>query len=261
MTHDPSREFAFGPRTLPAVTSVERQHTTVVSFVTERDAVSWMLPRHFTATERPVVSVMHQQLEGVDYMRGRGYNLVNVAVTARFTGEQGTTVAPFPLVIWENHTMPIIAGRELHGNPKIFGDVSEVMGDARVDPSISFEVEEYGSTLIDAGLTQLRPSSSDALERTNAGSAEALIFGWRLIPNADGTIAIDEPTLIRGASQFERTWTGTGELTIHRRVLDEAPYSSHVVQALADLPQVEMRRAFHGVGTAQLFRNRTVVLS
>ena len=132
-----TREFLFGPRTLPAVTTVQHQYTTVVSFVTERDAVGWMFPRHFQPTPRPVVSFTHQQLVDVDYMHGRGYNLLNVAVSALHNGTGEPVHASFPLVIWENNTMPIIAGRELHGNPKIYGEVSDVIGDATSDDSIS----------------------------------------------------------------------------------------------------------------------------
>jgi acetoacetate decarboxylase len=256
-----TREFVFGPRTLPAVTTVERQYTTVVSFVTEPDAVSWMLPRHFKPSPRPVVAFMHQQLVDVDYMHGRGYNLLNVAVSAVHDGTAGSLAASFPLVIWENNTMPIIAGRELHGNPKIYGEVSDVIGDAARDDSISFQVAEYGSALITGRLTGLRESSAESVERTNAGSAEALIFGWRLIPNADGTIAIDEPTLIRGSSRFERVWTGQGHIELHGTTIDQAPFSSSVIAALAEIPRIEERRAFHGVGSAKLFRNKTTVLS
>jgi acetoacetate decarboxylase len=255
-----TREFVFGPRTLPAVTTVERQYTTVVSFVTEPEALAWMLPKHFRPASRPVVAFMHQQLVDVDYMHGRGYNLLNVAVSAVHDGSDGSLAASFPLVIWENNTMPIIAGRELHGNPKIYGEVSDVIGDATSDDSISFQVAEYGSPLITGSVTGLRESSSEAVARTNAGSAEALIFGWRLIPNADGTIAIDEPTLIRGSSTFEHVWTGEGSIELHARSVDEAPFSSAVTAALAELPRIEARRAFHGLGSAKLFRNKTTVL-
>lgn len=251
------RSFMYGPRALPDVTNVERQWTTAISFVTERDAVAWMLPAHFQPTERPVVSFMHQQLHKVDYMRGRGYNLLNVAVSARFEGYE-TVEAPFPLVIWENNTMPIIAGRELHGNPKIYGEVSDLdeSEDAR-----SFEVAEYGTTLVRGEVRDLREADPERVARTNAGSKESLIFGWKLIPSADGGTDVDYPTLIRGSSSFESVWRGVSELTICLPTADEAPFSSRVVAALAELPRVEMRPAFHGVGTATLFRNRTVRLA
>jgi acetoacetate decarboxylase len=252
------RSFVYGPRVLPDVTTVERQWTTMISFVTDRDSVAWMLPKHFAPTDRPVVSFMHQQLHHVDYMRGRGYNLLNVMVSARFEGSDGTIEAPFPLVIWENNTMPIIAGRELHGNPKIFGEVSdlETSDDAR-----SFEVAEYGTTLVRGQVEGLQEADQDRVARTNAGSAESLIFGWKLIPSADGGVDVDYPTLIHGSSTFERVWRGESELTIFQPDADAAPYSSVVVEALAELPRVETRPAFHGVGTAKLFRNRTVRLS
>jgi acetoacetate decarboxylase len=252
-----NREFRFGPAVLPAVTTVESQSTTVISFVTEVEAVRWMLPSHFAPAERPVVTFMHQALHNVDYMRGRGYNLLNVALTATFDGEEGRLQAPFPLVIWESDTMPIIAGRELHGNPKIHGEVSDLR---EGDGHVHFHVAEYGSPLVAGMVSALRESTQDRLERTNAGAADARFFGWKYIPSADGGIDVDYPTLIRGASRFDRVWSGDGRLTLHTPTRDEAPYSAEVLAALAELPRVEERPAFYGIGTAQLYRNRTVRL-
>jgi hypothetical protein len=253
-----STQFRFGPATLPAVTTVERQTTIALSFITDSEAIRWMLPPHFAPDERPTVTFMHQALHGVDYMRGRGYNLLNVAVSAIFESDEGTLHAPFPLVIWENNTMPIIAGRELHGNPKIYGDVSDL---AEQDGQISFNVGEYGAPLITGRVTALQEATPDRVARTNAGAADARFFGWKHIPSADGGAAdVDYPTLIRGASRFDRVWSGQGHLDVHRPTPDEAPYSSEIVRALAQLPRLRERSAFYGIGTAQLFRNRTVRL-
>jgi acetoacetate decarboxylase len=247
----------FGPAVLPAVTTVERQSTTVLSFVTDLDAVRAMVPHHFAPTEPPVVTFMHQALHNVDYMRGRGYNLLNVAVTATFDGADGHLEAPFPLVIWESNTMPIISGRELHGNPKIYGEVSELR---EGDEEVGFEVAEYGAPLVSGRVSALREAPPDRVERTNARAGDACFFGWKHIPTADGGVDLDYPTLIRGSSRFERMWTGQGELTLHAPSVDEAPYSSAVVTALAELPRIEERRGFYGVGAARLFRDRTVRL-
>lgn len=252
-----NRKLLYGPRALPDVTEVERQWTTVVSFVTDRDAVRWMVPDHFEIPDRPTVSFMHQQLHHVDYMRGRGYNLLNVAVAARYSSADGPVDAPFPIVIWENDTMPIIAGRELHGNPKIFGDVS----DLSIGPDDRrFEVREYGTVLVRGEVTSLRPVDADRLTKINAGSAQSLIFGWKLIPDATGNAELDYPTLIRGGSSFDRAWRGVGALHVERPDADSSPYSSEVVAALAELPRLEMKSAFVGEGTATLYRNRTVRL-
>jgi hypothetical protein len=258
-TFDASRNkgLRFGPAALPAVTTVERQSTTVLSFVTDIEAVREMLPGHFAPTAPPVVTFMHQSLHNVDYMRGRGYNLLNVAVSATFDGADGHIEAPFPLVIWESNTMPIISGRELHGNPKIYGDVSELR---EVGDQVSFEVTEYGAPLVTGTATALHEAPPDRVERTNVRAADARFFGWKHILTADGGVDLDYPTLIRGASHFDRAWSGDGQLTLHGPTLDEAPYSSAVVAALAALPRIEERRAFYGVGTARLLRDRTVRL-
>ena len=243
----------FGPLTLPPVTSIDRQSTVVISFTTTRNAVRDLLPRHFLPAEEPLVSFTHQALDGIDYMQGRGYNLLNVAVTAVFNGTSGPMVRPFPVVIWENNTMPIIAGRELAGNPKIFGEVS---GLAEEGTSVSFDVKEYGSNLVSARVDNLQSLKEDRLERVNRAAIDSSLFGWKFVPGCAGVDA-DYPTLIHGSSTFERGWTGDAILDISSPTVTEAPFSARIVEVLRDLPRLQLRPAFFGTGSAKLFRDRT----
>jgi acetoacetate decarboxylase len=247
----------FGPSIFPSVSTYERQSTVAISFKTDRDAVAPLLPPWFTPSDEPVVSFTHQQLEGIDYLQGRGYNLVNVAVTARFDGKRGTLERPCPIVIWESDTMPIIAGRELAGNPKIYGQVSDLR---RQEDSASFECREYGTLLVAGAVNGLRPLTEGRLERVNQTNQDSSLFSWKLIPGCDGPDA-DYPTLIHGSTHFVEAWSGTGTLEICSPTIQDAPISSHIVAALRALPQLEQRRAFVGVGTAQLYRDRTERLS
>ncbi len=243
----------FGPTILPPVTEVERQSTVVVSFVTTPAAAAHLLPPCFEPAERPVLSVTYQQLDNVDYMRGRGYNLVNVAVTAVLETAGGPLTRSCPVVIWENNTMPIIAGRELHGNPKIYGDVS---GLTRDGDTAAWDCREYGTLLLRGEIGELRPLPADRLARVNRASVDSEIFGWKSIPGRDAPDA-DYPTLIHGSTSFEQGWSGVGRVEFATPTDDQAPYSAVVLRALAAVPQVEPRPAFVGVGSAKLFRNRT----
>lgn len=254
MTRTATDRLRFGPSTLPPVTHVEKQTTVVVSFVTTQQAATFVLPPCFLAPERPVVSFTYQQLEHVDYMRGRGYNLLNVSATAVHTGADAAPMTrACPIVIWENNTMPIIAGRELHGNPKIYGDVSNLLWQ---QDAVSYECLEYGSLLVRGAITGLRPLDEQRLARVNRASVDSEIFGWKSIPGKDRPDA-DYPTLIHGSTTFTQGWTGTGQVEFGTPTEDQAPYSSLVLRALAALPQLEQRPAFCGVGTATLYRDRT----
>jgi acetoacetate decarboxylase len=56
----------------------------------------------------------------VDYLAGRGYNIVFVTVAAKFSGNKDKLEGDYVLVIFENDAIPIITGRELLGAPKDF---------------------------------------------------------------------------------------------------------------------------------------------
>jgi hypothetical protein len=247
--------LAFGPGVLPPVTHVQDQKTTVVSFITEPSAVAPLLPSWFRPAEQPVVTFTHQELLGVDYMRaGRGYNLVNVAVSAVFDGQDGQLARSFPVVIWESDTMPIIAGRELHGNPKIFGQVS---GLDREGDTATFTCGEHGTRLLQCTLQGLTALPEASLARVNTAATDSTIFGWKHVPGPQGGSDADYPTLIHGTTSFTQGWTGSGVVELGSPSLDEAPYSAVVLDALRALPQVSGRPAFHGVGSAILYRDRT----
>jgi acetoacetate decarboxylase len=242
----------FGRSIFPPVSTYERQSTTAISFRTERDAIAPLLPPWFKPTDDPVVSFTHQELAGIDYLQGRGYNLVNVAVSAVFEGRQ-TLLHPCPIVIWESDTMPIIAGRELAGNPKIFGQVSPL---EHTDEGVAFECREYGTLLVSGRVTQLRPLDPGRLARVNRANEDSRLFSWKYIPGQAGP-DVDYPTLVHGTNHFDQAWSGAGSLQLCLPPVEDAPVSAHILAALSELPQLEMRRAFVGTGNAKLYRDRT----
>lgn len=255
MTTLDSGRVVFGPAALPDVTHVQHQTTTVLSFVTDHDAAARLMPPWFRPTEEPVVSITHQVLEGVDYMRGgRGYRLLNVAISAVFDSDRGVLTGPSPVVIWESDTTPIIAGRELHGNPKIYGDVSglEEQAGGRV-----LEVREHGALLARGTVAATTALPEERLGRLNASAADSTFFGWKLVPGPGGIPDVDYPTLIHASAHFDQAWSGPGSVEFATPSDEQAPYSWQIVAALRDLPQLSVRPAFVGEGTATLFRNRT----
>jgi len=251
----PTPRFEFGPSLLPTTTQIERQSTAAVSFYTTYEAAEHLLPYHYVPTSEPVVSVTFQDLDGIDYMHGRGYRLVNVAISAEYRTVDGELlVKPCPVVIWESNTTPIIAGRELHGNPKIYGNVSALETDG---PDLKFSVREYESTIVTGRITDREPFDSTRLDRVNRSSSGGSFFGWKFVPGLDGTPDVDYPTLIRGSATYTRAWTGVGELDFGSSSAAETPFSFGVLEVLRALPNLGYRRAFYGTGSARLYRDKT----
>jgi acetoacetate decarboxylase len=244
----------FGPPLLPEVSTYEYQSTMTLSYSTSRDVATRLLPPCFEPTDEPVLTFMHKMLKGIDYMQGRGYNLLQVELNAVFNGKDGAIERQCPIVIWENNTVPIIAGRELAGNPKIFGEVTDVI-EAEDQTAVSFECSEYGTRLVGGTVHGMRELTGERLERLNVSASDASLFGWKFIPGSDGP-DVDYPTLIHGSNTFFHAWTGEGRIDFGSPTVREAPTSARIVDILRELPRLEQRRSFYGVGNGTLFRGR-----
>ena len=97
----------------------------VVPYLTDREKLAAHLPESFTVGEQAVVTVVYCCSKDVDWLAGRGYNLVAVTASAIFNGENEQLEGQYSLVWWENLTDAILSGRERTGIPKIYGDIPD----------------------------------------------------------------------------------------------------------------------------------------
>ena len=116
----------FGPRTGPrqgpdgrrfANRKSPKATTIAVSFLTNPDQLAAILPEHFELSGEPVVTVAGCYLTEIEWLAGRGYNIVSITLPASFNGKQDHVTGDFMPVLWENLADPIITGREELGFP------------------------------------------------------------------------------------------------------------------------------------------------
>src|SRR5689334_5429357 len=98
--------IVFGPSPFPDVTTMETVQSVSIPFLTEREAVAALLPPRLEPGEVPLVTVSHTMNRGVDYMGGRGYNIVRISVPAVFRGDVDTEFGPYSPIIWESDAAP-----------------------------------------------------------------------------------------------------------------------------------------------------------
>ena len=124
----------FGPRTGPrqgpdggtfANVDTPKNTTVSVSFLTDADALEAMLPECFTRDGDPVVTVFAKYMTQIEWLAGRGYNVLGVSFPAAFAGAEDQVCGPFLTVLWENLTDPILTGREELGFAKIYCELPE----------------------------------------------------------------------------------------------------------------------------------------
>src|SRR4029079_6995773 len=61
----------------------------------------------------------------IEWLAGRGYNVLGVSFPATFNGEQDRVTRSLLSVLWENLTDPILTGREELGFSKIYCELPE----------------------------------------------------------------------------------------------------------------------------------------
>ena len=221
-----------------------------ILYATEHDAASALLPPGFTTTETPIVSVSHVMCRGVDFMAGRGYNLVAVNVSATFEGKRDKASGSFALVLWENDFMPIVVGREVLGAAKLMADIPDawLRGEER-----GFSVSENGTPLFEGKASGLEKLSDEAVQMMSEQMAAGIWMGWKYLPTCDLKGAeVSHATALPANTDIKEAWMGAGEIAFHEVEWEKAPMSSHVVNALRALPVVQYQGAVMTRGSQDL---------
>ena len=96
-----------------------------VNFLTNAEQLRDFLPPGFELMGEPVVTVSAQYLTELEWLAGRGYNVLGVTFPVVYQGEKDRAVGPFLTVMWESLADPIITGREQLGWSKIWCELPE----------------------------------------------------------------------------------------------------------------------------------------
>ena len=96
-----------------------------VSFLTNAEQLRDFLPPGFELYGEPVVTVSASYMKEIDWLAGRGYNVLGVTFPVVYQGKKDRATGPFLTVLWENLTDPILTGREQLGFSKIYCELPE----------------------------------------------------------------------------------------------------------------------------------------
>ena len=224
----------------------------VVRYVTDREKLSALLPQPFTVAEQPIITVAYGCGKDIDWLAGRGYNLVLVTASAIFNGENEQLEGQYSLVWWENLADAIIAGREVTGIPKIFADIPD---HTVVDGQWHSNVSHFDSQFLDISIKNLKeptPEQIEALQKSQEGKDHPM--AWRYLPRVGGFGAsISEPTTFPSDNIYTDLQIGEGSIEWSNLTWEQNPTQCHIVNALADLPILEYLPAMVTKGSANLF--------
>lgn len=198
---------------------------------TDGEALAKFLPKGFQLL-KPELTINLSQLRSCNWFLGGDYNLIQVQVPARFNGDHDQLEGIFPLVIWENNTIPIIGGREQSGQPKIFADIEDLHA---YEDRYFTNASMFGETFLRLEMSETNPWEKEMLEKTKAaGHIPSNVFGWRYIPkvNAPGA-ALSEPVLYPQSATVTAGWYGKGTV---EWIVNEKNVYNHIIKQLANLP-------------------------
>lgn len=228
--------------------AVYNRDTTSLTYVctTDEERLANYVPEGFELL-RPEVVFGFGQLREIDWLAGGRYNVVTADVPVRFNGRRDRLEGNFNLVTWENLATPIIGGREENGVPKIFADIQ----DLHAKPAGYLGAPDYftnasydGNTFVRMEMWDAKPVEGEQLAALKARKATVNLFGWRYIPNVSGPgAALSQPILYPQGSELVSAWTGAGRMEWMKLAPWQNPMQHHIVNALADLPILEMAPA------------------
>jgi hypothetical protein len=212
-----------------------------VSFLTDQAKLEDILPPGFSLDGEPVVTIEMRHMTEIEWLAGRGYNTFGVTFPARYDGTRDHVAAPFLAVLWENLPDPILSGRDELGFSKIYAELPppRVLRGRRI-----FEAAWLGHGFATMELSDLKSVQPSALPAPRSGGR----LHYKYIPRtgapgeADVAYATFTPPTGYNVKMLSAA-QGRGAVQFHRSTWEELPTMAHIVNTLAELPQIEMRGA------------------
>ena len=220
-----------------------------VSFLTNSEQLTELLPDGFQVGAEPVVTVSAGYMTEIEWLAGRGYNVLGVSFPAVFSGRRDRARGSFLAVLWENLSDPIMTGREELGFSKIYCELPE--------PTV-LEGETHciaswlGFKFADLSAKNMRPVPADEFPAPAAGQTDqgelTGTLHYKYVPRtgdwgqADAAYAVLTPAESPNRVVKEM-WRGDGTVEFHRARWEDLPTQFMVVNALQELEIEEYRGA------------------
>lgn len=226
-------------------------------YETDPEAIPPLLPEPYKPGKSPTVTVLFVDNNGVDFMAGGGYRFTAITVAAQFDGKDGHFEGNYALVMPEDHTLPIITGREWLGMPKFFTDISQIRrleeGHFRCETSL------WGHMLFGIDV-KVSPKNQNVIVRKAASSrsTKAPTLGYKYIASLNGPPDADYPTVMWTETDLEHLQLGdSGEFYIGSTTENEIGYFQPIIDALKTLPVLKVTQTAYSIGSMVLRNDKS----
>jgi acetoacetate decarboxylase len=240
----------FGPMSSQRVFHYGDVTTFIIIYITDKDSLAAFLPEPFEPADEPAVTVYFQLCRDVDFMAGRGYNIVGVNLSTVFKGKKDHLAGNFAVVLWENDAHPIIQGREVLGTPKIYADIPDPRQSGN---NWQFHCSLYGNRLVEGEIKNTALLKDTEKQLIEDMAKDNMWMGWKYIPKTDWSgPELSYPTAIPYKLGIDEAWLGDGFHRFAETAWESAPTSAHIIDGLRTLTVKEYRSAVIMKGTVDL---------
>jgi len=203
------------------------------------------LPPLFSLAGEPVVTVQAIYSKEIEWLAGRGYNMLGVSFPATYMGERDQATGSFLTVLWENLADPIITGREELGFSKIYCELPEptvFQGEWQIKASW------LGFNFLDIKVGNLNRKSNQEISASSKPSQNDGILHYKYMPRTGewGKADVMYATLTPYGNSNQKVtehWIGNGTVDFHHARWEDMPTQYNIVNAFHDLEILEYRGA------------------
>jgi len=233
---------SLGPRQGPDGRRFENKRsprvTTVsVSFLTNEEQLVPLLPEGFDLVDEPMVTVFASYLEDIEWLAGRGYNVLGVTFPVVFHGEQDHVTGDFLSVLWENLADPIITGREDLGFSKLYCEIPEPV---ELEDQIHCTAGWLGFKFLDLQVRHLKQQTPEEITDFISEQTRDGLLHYKYMPRtgdwgeADAAYATLTPSSNPNQVIQDR-WLGEGDLEFHQSRWEDLPTMYPIVNTFFEL--------------------------
>lgn len=233
-----------------------------VTYAAPAEKIESLLPEKFRVgaepASEPLVTVYYARNRNVDWLAGGGYNLLGLDVAATYCGERDRVSGNYCVILWENMTEPILAGREIAGVPKVHADITDPMWDGQ---RLWVRASKNGRPIVEVELADLQPYNEEQVKQFQESARRGNWMGWRYIPRIGGPGAeISQATVFPSSSEYRSVDSAKGTVRFFPSNFAENPTQYRLINLLCELKALEYRWAFRTQGAIRLLPGQVRVL-
>jgi acetoacetate decarboxylase len=237
-----------------------RKESHIIVYESNPSQLESLLPTGF-GLYSPHVVIDLSMLRNIPWLAGKGYNLFKVQIPVTYDAPEGKMNGHLLTVIWENHTDPIITGREQLGYSKIYAEIQDVKRNGKIATS---SLSSWGFEFLKMEIDfSAEPPDKDELFSTITPPGNAGLFHYKYIPRTgEGFKKADFEGVVLGPSEWKMPddldtskypkddvimELGRGKIQWNHPRWEDMPTQHHIVDTLSNFECVRYVGALRSV--------------